>query len=408
VADNVQFRINNSTNAAPKTESFLDLLHEALEGGKKTFEFFKGDMSALHKLAKQIRDQQDGAWQRVDQGSALGHDFVDPNTPAYVANVDDDKQVIVQVHSDDTAMQQDSSDDFKVVGVGMMYVVHKNSLINVVISDIEKLGPGIVGIALLPAVSTLLGAFRQWIQTFITRLYTAAEAGEEDALLMTSQSAEVASEEAAIDGEIIAEELTISVSFGPLAVVGLVVAAITIIISVLLFFLAKTMNCIIRFYNVTDDQQLSLSVCFQHDIQALQQPAQGVIVPPISTPTTPFGPALQKVITRVDYVFQNDSSIEGLGVVIQSPANGNFQGLSFMIDIPSIGDNSIWSKLKIKDCDDIWDNEAGEHKTKTFSDKENGYKLSMATNQLSGQSDSPLDGTEGYYYEFLIVLEQDN
>ncbi|MGR9071835.1 MAG: hypothetical protein ACU833_02090 [Gammaproteobacteria bacterium] len=406
----VQFRASNISNAAPKTLKFLDYMQLALAGGKSTFDFFSGDYRALQELAQTMAKLGDSAWTQVDTAAGLGYDFLDPGKPASYVRVEKGTMV-VQFHASETILAEDTR-DYKEAGIATAYMVTDQGPVDVIITYIEKLGPPIAGVALMPAITAILGAVKNFLQSFISRAFNAAAEGAVDAEAVAGDAAEGAAEDAALEGEIIADELAISVSFGPLAIAGIVVAAIILVVSAILFFLAKTMTCFIRFYNFTD-QQYQLKICYQHDLEIKQQPKTG-IMPPVGVPPAPPGvKALDKVIYRADYTLLNSDDLKGLGLVIQAAGNDTadptaFPGLTAMIDIPAVGDNSLYVSLDAdKQCEDIWNNFSGTYKKLSKSTCFGDYRIYIATNQLSGKSPSPLTDEQGYFYEYLIVVEKE-
>ncbi|MGK7877159.1 MAG: hypothetical protein AB4426_28850 [Xenococcaceae cyanobacterium] len=407
----VQFRASQITHAAPKSLKFLDYLQLALEGGNPTFDFFSGDFGALQELAQIMAKQGDAAWTQVDKASSLKYDFLDPDKPAaYVKGTKG--TMVLQFHASEEVLGQHTT-NYKQAGIATTYLVTDQGPVDVIISYIEKLGPPIGGAAIAPAILTILGAFKNFFQSFISRAFNAASEGATEAEAIGEEAAEEAAEDAAVEGEVIADELVLSISFGPLAIAGIVVAAIILVVSAILFFLAKTMTCFAKVYNFTD-QQVTLNICYQHDLEIKEKPKTGIL-PPVGIPPAPPGvTALDKVIYRADYILLNSNDLKGLGVVIQAPGNtqnnpADFPGLTAMIDIPAVGDNSLYVNLDGNmNCNEVWDNLSGTFKKLSKSTCRGDYRIYIATNQLSGKSSSPINGDQtGYFYEYLIVIEKD-
>lgn len=406
----VQVRVSQTMNAAPKSLQFVDYLQLAAQGGEATYDFFNGDFAALQELSNTIANKTQ-AWVQVDAGGSSGYDFLANDQPAYYIK-GQKGSMVVQFHPSTDVFGQDTP-DYKQAGIAFSYLVTDKGVVDVIVSYIEKLGPPIIGAALAPAIMTVLGAFKNFLQAFISRAFSAASEGATEAATVGEEAAEGAAEEAAVDGEIIADELALSISFGPLAIVGIVVAAITLLVTVILFFLAKTMTCFVRVYNFTD-QQITLNIGYKYDLEIQQAPQTGVM-PPVGVPSAPPGVTVtDEVIYRADYVFINENDLKGVGAVInipdattpQDPAA--FPGLTFLFDVPSVGDNSIYINLDGNmDATDTWNNMAGVFPKLTKSICHGEYRAYMATNQLSGKSSSPVDSTNGYFYEFLVVIEKD-
>ncbi|MDH5756129.1 MAG: hypothetical protein OEZ55_05630 [Nitrospinota bacterium] len=408
-AKKVSFRASQTSNGSPKTEKFVEYLQAALEGGSATFDFFSGDMQALQAVAANVHQNGNAAWTQEEKGSALGYDFLDPDLPIAYTRVDKGTMV-TQFHPSASAMGEETS-DFKEAGVATTYLVTDRGPVDVIITYIEKLGPAVAGAALSPAIFAILTAVKNFVQQFITRAFSAASEGAADAEAVADTAAEGAAEEAAVDGEIIGDELALSVEFGPLAIAGIAVAAITLVVLAILFFLSKTMTCFIRFYNFTD-AQYTLKLCYQYDLKVQQEPSTGVM-PPTGTPPAPPGvKALDQVIYRADYTLLNSDDLQGLGLVISAdgdPTNPTaFPGLTVMLDIPSVGDNSMYIELEgSTDCQGVFDNFSGTFKKLSMATCHGLFRLYMATNQLGGKSASPVTGEDGYFYEYLIVVEKE-
>lgn len=406
----VQFQVSKVTNAAPNHPKFVKELQEAVSGGEATHAFFSGDMSTLQAVAARTAKDGDAAWTNVDEAGSLGYDFLDPSLPASYVKAGGGT-MIMQLHMSHDALGQDST-DYKEAGIATAYLVTDAGPVDVIVSYVEKLGPAVAGVALTPVIAAVFKAVKTWVQQFISKAFSAAEEGGEAAEEVASEAAEGAAEEAAVDGEIIADELALSVAFGPAAIVGLAIAAITLVVTAILFFLSKTMTCFLRVYNFTN-QEVTLNLCKTYDLETKQEPKTGTL-PPVGIPPAPPGvKALDKVIYRADYVFLNKNELKGVGAVIQapgSPAHPNeFPGLSLLFDVPSVGDNSIYIRLDgTPDCGQLWDGLSGTYKRLSMSTCQGQFHAYMGTNQLRGKSSSPLTGDEGYFYEFMIVIEEED
>jgi hypothetical protein len=97
-----------------------------------------------------------------------------------------------------------------------------------------------------------------------------------------------------------------------------------------------------------------------------------------------------------------------LGVIIHGDGSGDFPGMTMVIDIPSVGDNSLYVDLNdTEDWDQLYQEiDSGNYRQLTMSVSNPKYRLSIATNQLDGESPSPITGETGYYYEYLVLIEE--
>ncbi|WP_106253949.1 hypothetical protein [Phormidesmis priestleyi] len=401
----VQFRASHTLNGAPDRPTLVQNLHAALKGGNPTYDFFSGDMAALHDIAQQIANNGDSAWQQASQPSSLGYDFLDPNAPVHYVK-GSKGTLVVQVLADNSILGQDTP-DYKQAGIATTYLVTDQGPISVIVNWVEKLGPAIASVAIAPALLAILGAFKTFLQSYLTRAYSAIAEGATDSATVSEEAATEAAEDAAIDGEVVADEVALSLTFSPLAIVGIAVAAIAAIIAIILFFLAKTMICLVKIFNYTD-QTLNLALCYEYDLVAKEVPQSGSMPPIGIAPAPPGVKPLDSVIYRADYQFQNDSSVNGLGVVIHGDGSGDFPGMTAVIDIPAVGNNSLYVDLKnTEDWDQLYENiDHGQYDQLTMGVSNSGYQLSIATNQLRGESPSPITGETGYFYEYLIVIEK--
>jgi len=405
------FRATQVTKAAPESLPFLEVLQLAVAGGEATYDFFAGDYGALQRLANQISTGGDAAWTNVATAAGLNYDFLDATLPASYVR-DGDATLVVQFHAS-TQVMGEATTDYKQAGIATTYLVTDQGPVDVIVSYVEKLGPPVAGAALLPAITAILGAVKTFFQQVISKAFSAAEGGATDAAEVAADAAEEAGEEAAVDGEIIADELAISIEFGPLAIVGIAIAIITLVVSVILFFLAKTMTCFVKVYNFTDEE-ITLRLCHQYDLEVKQEPKTGVL-PAMGVPPAPPGvTALSKVIYRADYTFLNSDDLKGLGAVIQATGSASpsdptgFPGLTAMLDVPSVGDNSIYVSMDgSTDCGTVWSNFAGTFTKVAKSTCSGVYRIYMATNQLRHKSKDPITGADGYFYEFIVVVEKD-
>jgi hypothetical protein len=380
-------------------------LHAALLGGGITYEFFAGNMGALQDVAQFIANGGDSVWKKVDEASSLGLDFLVPDQPAYYVQASKG-QIVVQVQASHDVLQQDTQ-DYKEAGIATTYLVTNQGAVDVMINYIEKLGPPIAAATLAPTILTILGAFKTFVQTFLTRAYSAASSGATDAEVIGEEAAAEAAEEAAVDGEIVADEIALSLTFSPLAIAGIIIATIALVITIILFFLSKTMTCIVKFYNLSD-QSFTLGICYADNLSLIKAPRTGILQPVGVPPAPPGVKALDEVIYRADYIFQNDTSVEGVEAVFQGYGD-NGLGFTFVIDVPAAGSNSLSVGLNpSSDCETLAEtvDANGRYQQLTMTTDNGHYKLSIATNQLSGESQSPLTGENGYYYEYLVLFEQ--
>jgi len=398
----VSLRAAQSISGAPSTPSLLQLLQVAAGGGAATYDFFSSEAAARAQLAALVA-QGSQVWALVPDAGTLGYDFVTAGQPAYVATAPLG-QLVLQARLSTEVLQADTP-DYAEAGIATMYLVTDQCPIDVFTTTVEKIGPGVAATALAPAVLTMLGALRTFITTFFTQVSEAAgTASAAEAETVATDAAETAADAAEVDGEIIADELALSIEFGPLAIVGLVVAALTVVFLILSFGISKTMTAWIRVFN-NSPYPLQLNLAYDYNLSVQQQPATGLLPPPGVPPAPPGVQPTSEVIYRADWVIQNDNSWKGLGIVLQAPPSQGSAGFSFAIDIPSVGDNSLAIVNDgTVDPGSFYDGMGGEDTNLSATSTGGGLVVQVGTNQNSGESPSPLTGDDGYNYEYLVYI----
>lgn len=220
-------------------------------------------------------------------------------------------------------------------------------------------------------------------------------------------AAKTAAAEAEVDGEIIAEEVALSIEFGPAAIVGLVIAAVIIVFMILSFGLSKTMTAWIRVFNASR-YPLQLHIADGYNLSVKQQPKNGLLPIPGTAPTPPGVKPACSVIYRADYILQNDNTWEGLGAVVQAPPSSGGPGMTFAIDIPSVGPNSLAVVPDgTIDPHGFYNEIEGRATTLStaVSRQDGSFAVMMGTNQIQYESPSPLDGSNGFNYEYVVLVQ---
>ena len=400
----VKLRAASSVSGAPNTPSLIQLLQAAAHGGRATYDFFSSEAAARKELADLVA-KGESVWTLHNDAAELHHDFLASGQPAYVAT-GSRGQLILQTQLSPDVLQIDTQ-DYKEAGIATMWLVTDQGPADVFATTVEKLGPGITAAALGPALLTLLGALRTFVTSFFSSVAEAAGAGAGSAEAVATEAAETAASEAEVDGEIIAEEVALSVEFGPLAIVGLVIAALTIVFMILSFGLSKTMTAWVRVFNASR-YPLQLNLAYNYNLAIKQQPKDGLLPPPGAPPAPPGVKPMSSVIYRADYVLQNDNTWKGIGAVVQArPANG-CPGLTFAVDIPSVGANSLAVMPDgTVNPDGYYNNMEGRATSLSMEAvlQDGSFGTAMGTNQLQGESPSPLDGSDGYNYEYVVLVQ---
>ena len=119
------------------------------------------------------------------------------------------------------------------------------------------------------------------------------------------------------------------------------------------------------------------------------------------------------VINYALITFDNSGSGDSIGYVLEATPSGDFPGFRVAVYVDGAGiSTSLYLAFTNDDCNDFWQQfnppqggVSGTGKeTLTMQATHGDYTLAIALNQLSGQSSSPLDATQGYNFEHLIVL----
>lgn len=399
----VKLRAANSVSGAPDDPTLLQLLRVAAGGGRATYDFFSSEARARKELAELVAKGEQ-SWRLVDDAGQLNLAFLTPGQPAYVAS-GQYGSLILQTQLSPEVLQSDTT-DYKEAGIATMWMVTDQTPMDVFITTVEKLGPGVAATALGPALLTLLGALKNFVTSFFSNVAEAAGEGAGEAETIASEAAEAAAEDAAIEGEVVADELALSVEFGPLAIIGIAIAGLTIVLMILAFGLAKTMTVWIRVFNASR-WPLQLNLTYNYNLSIKQQPKDGLLPPPGPAPAPPGVKPACSVIYRADYLLQNDSTWKGLATVIQSPPGNGTDGLSFAIDIPDVGPNSlaVIPEGGVNPEGFYYSMEGrATGLSMEVSSSANSVGAAMGTNQNQYESPSPLDGSNGFNYEYVVLL----
>jgi hypothetical protein len=278
---------------------------------------------------------------------------------------------------------------------------------------------GGVGI-LAPFVSGALQVYRFYTSNLAKR---AAIYVDNDGL----QPPDAASEDgAAIDGEAAAEAqitdispylptLEIEVSTGE--VVGAVGGTVLILVMVLLQLTMVDVRDYVQFYNVTSqDIQFGIGYLPWSNVSCNGPAPVGQTATIKAVGSPPTVPGIIPDDTVINYALitmDNSGSGDSIGYVLEATASGDFPGFRVAVYVAGDGsDTSLYLAFTNDDCNDFWRQFDPPYQgvpgtgqtTLTMQATSGNYTLSIALNQLNGQSPSPLDGTTGYNFEHLLVL----
>lgn len=408
-----QFKIqtqsgDNTSNG--NNDNLIQDLTAALTGGDGVFDFFSGDYSALHSLYQTISAGGDTVWLEGTDESG--------NPIQYVDNGGHYLEVGASVQDRQTLQDGTGSDsNYKQVGTVYVTLATNQGASILLLNEIHYAGIGIAGIGLAGPIFKVLKPIVKSAVTFVKnltqRIYNKVKGGEvaddaDDAEDTVSEEADGAAEDAAEGGAEVGEGIFADVSFTILDGVGVVVAVGAIAVVLILDLLKKQMNNYVRFFNVTGID-LDFGLCYTDgDTGAKIAPAKvgdTISVKKISAAPTPPGvTSSDTVIYRSDLQFINNNELYGIGYVLNAKPSGDFPGFRVVVNIPSTEDNTLYIGFDTDDCSTVWTAHQLGSNQLTGKITSGKYDLRIATNAVRGETPSPLDSTNGYNYEHLIVL----
>jgi hypothetical protein len=403
-----QFRLSPSpgiSTAAPLT--LTQELAAALQGGQAIYDFFSGDGQALQTLYETIATSDDTAW--LDGTDQNG------NPMKYVAIGNNYLSVYTQI-TDPTPLQNGTGDPttYKAVGSTVVVMTTDFGSQQLMVHTIEYAGEGFGGLLAAPLIGKILMYGLRTAKNYVVNLVKSAfkapadqSAGEadEDTDEINSDAAEGAGEEGAEIAEGVAADFTISAG----SVVAAGVGAAIVLFFVFLQLIGRQINNYVRFYNVTAED-IQFGICMVPDGESSKGPAavgQTASITKVSPAKAP--PGVMPKDTAIYYsqlAFNNSNPLTSIGYILEASPNSTTGFPGFRIAISINGGNQLYIAFVDDDCNDFWENfnETNQQTVLTMKATSGKYILQIATNQEQGQSPSPLDATEGYNFEHLLVL----
>jgi hypothetical protein len=399
--------------AAGKQPNLLQMLQLALRGGTPVYNFFATYHQTLHTFYQTIATGDDTIWLdgTDEKGNPVRYVQVGNNYLTLSANITDTKP-----------LENGTGTDYQPVGVATVTISIDNFGTHVfAIHSILYAGMALGGIGIVaPFVSGALQAYRFYTSDLVKRaaiyvdndgLRPPDAAGEDGAAI----DAEAAGEAKIIDISPYLPTLEIEVSTSE--IVGAVGGAVLILVMVLLQLTMVDVRDYVQFYNVTG-QDIQFGIGYlPWDNVSCKGPApvgQTATIKAVgSPPTVPGIIPDETVINYALITMDNSGSGDSIGYVLEATPSGDFPGFRAAVYVAGDGNNtSLYLAFTNDDCNDFWQQfdptdqgDSGTAQTTlTMQATSGNYTLSIALNQLNGQSPSPLDGTMGYNFEHLIVL----
>ncbi|MGK7877160.1 MAG: hypothetical protein AB4426_28855 [Xenococcaceae cyanobacterium] len=411
VQHNLKIQTPDGVNTSnPNDDNLLHDLSAALTGGEAVYDFFSGNTEALNNLYQTIATGGDSVW--LDGQDKNG------NPVKYVDNGGHFLSVGAHIHDRDTLRNgTGSTTNYKEVGTAYVTLTTDQGTSILIVNTIHYAGFGIASIGasgpLFKLLKPIVKSVAKFIKNLALRIYNKVKAGwttddSDEAEDNVKKDATDAAKDAGESDTEVGEGIFADVKFTVLDTVGIVVAVGAIAVVLILALLEKQMTDYVKFFNATSID-LQFGICWlKGSAGAKVAPAkigETTLVKKISkAPTPPWVTSSDTVIYRSDSTFINTNTLKGIGFVLNAKPTGDFPGFRVMVDIPSVGDNSLYIGFETSDCESVWNDHTGQNTGKVAKIDSGKYTLHIATNQVSGKSPSPLNSTEGYNYEHLIVL----
>jgi len=412
-----QIRLTQSptlTTADPNEPNLLHELTAALTGGTAVYDFFSGDSQALQNLYETISTTDDTAW--LDGYDKSG------NPVKYVTQGNNYLMVSASV-TDTDPIQNGTGTDYKQVGAAVVTLTTDAGTGQLVVHAIEYSGDGVGGLLITPVIKNVLvfavKTMKNFVKSLASRTFKSAEdgyEGDDEAEETAEKDVEDAASDAGEEGAELAEGIVadFSVSLGAGAAFG--VGAVLIVVMGILQLISKEMTNFVKFYNVTAED-IQFGMCIVPEGGSKQGPAavgQTATITKVSPAKAP--PGIMPSDTAIYYSnlsFINTNPLDSLGYVLEATPSGDFPGFRVSVSVPLLDPNLLYIGFTAEDCNSLWKGltshqvppPPGTGTTNLTMTAQSGkYTLRIATNQVSGKSPSPLDATEGYNYQHLIVL----
>jgi hypothetical protein len=400
--------------AAGNQSNFLQQLQSALQGAAPVHNFFSSYHQTLQTFFDTIATGDDTIWLDGTEGNGNPVRYVQigNNYLTVCGNITDTDPIITGTGT-----------DYEPVGVATVTVTIDNFGTHVVaVHDVFYAGIG-MGVGIAAALSALLRSVVQVYRTYVIDLSKAATVYLADNPPQPPAQAEEAGGDIDSEAASAAYE-SVELPWGSFvsvdmagAVTGAAGGAALVLLLVVLQLTMVDVRDYVQFYNVTS-QDIQFGIGYlPWDNVSCNGPApvgQTATIKAVgSPPTVPGIIPSDTVINYALITMDNSGSGDSIGYVLEATPSAGFPGFRVAVYVAGDGsDTSLYLAFTNDDCNDFWqqfdppyqgDSGTGQT-TLTMQATSGNYTLSIALNQLKGQSPSPLDGTMGYNFEHLIVL----
>ena len=421
MASDVQLSLKPSVGvptAAGNQSNFLQQLQSALQGGTPVYSFFSSYHQTLQTFFTTIATGDDSIW--LDGADEKGNPVI------YVQTGNNFFTLSANI-TNTGPMANGTGTNYEPVGVATVTVTIDNFGTHVVaVHDLVYAGIGIGGLAIGAALPSLVKAALQ-VYRFYAKDISKAVAdwlvgnprqpppeAEEASDGIDSEAASAAS----VDDVVIPFFApTLSVDISAAAVTGAVGGAVLILLMAVLALTMVDVRDYVQFYNVTSqDIQFGIGYLPWSNVSCNGPAPVGQTATIKAVGSPPTVPGIIPDDTVINYALitmDNSASGDSIGYVLEATASGDFPGFRVAVYVAGDGsDTSLYLAFTNDDCNDFWQQFDPPHQgvpgtgqtTLTMQATSGNYTLSIALNQLNGQSPSPLDGTTGYNFEHLLVL----
>ena len=175
-----------------------------------------------------------------------------------------------------------------------------------------------------------------------------------------------------------------------------------------LALLAKQLTGYVRVYNATPlEIDTSLAWVAEGNQAAGAEVATAVALPPHGRTWTPPSIIGAQATPYLNWVVGNTDVDSEAGYVLKLSAVDDFPGADIMVAIPNHGADSLAVSFGEDDeAEDFWNAHLGQNTGLTASAIQGPYRIRVATNQVTGRSPAPADGSLSYSYEHLVLIDK--
>ena len=414
-AHSFQFGPGATTSAVGPAQTALDNLEAAAAGGDPVRALFATDMQALTALGSAAKG--DGStW--ID-----GTDTTNGLPTRFVSVGDDFLSLGVYVpESGRDTLAKGTSGVSDYAGIGFFYLTlltggSTPQVTQVMTGSLDYAGEGLPDFATDDGLANLIESIVDSAADFVSGVV-------EEALEAEGEAADLA--EAGATAELTAAQVAAGVAgpktftgpggmtieagveFGGAATIGFAIELVALVALLPLTLLAKEMSAYVRVYNATG-QEIDVTLCWiQPDNQSAGQLGnEPVTLPPLGPAWTPPWIIGEQAVHYVSWVVGNTDTLKGVAYVLRLDAVNDFPGGNVMVNIPNKGANSLAVTFDFdEDCEAVWTANKDQNTGLAASVTSGGYRLRIATNQTTGQSPAPADGTLGYQYEHVVIIDK--